>query len=104
MPWPGRIVNQPPPGFDLGKITRIGLRVHRHHDIDAVGPGLVARPGDTDFVPGRQPLDIGREVVLADDRDAHAEDRLHQQAVGTGRTRAVDCCYLDDDVVYSSHC
>ena len=61
----------------------------------------VAVLGDADLVPGGQALDVRREVVLAHDRDAHAEDGLHEQGVGAGRAGAVDVRELDREVVYS---
>src|SRR5690606_13372685 len=68
--------------------------------VDPARAGQMAGLADTDLVPGRQALDIGREKVLAADRHPHPEDRLHQQRVRARGTRPVDVRELDDEVVY----
>ncbi len=96
---PGRVVEQEAAGRDLLDVLGVGLDVHREHQVDATGAREVAVGGDADLVPGRQALDVRREVVLADHRHAAAEDRLHDERVGARRARAVDVGELDDEVV-----
>ena len=79
-----------PPAAHLGHVLRVGGGVQRHHQVEVRRAGGVAVLADADLVPGRQSLDVRREDVLAGDRDAHAEDGLHEQAVGAGRAGAVD--------------
>ena len=98
-----RIVEQPAAGHDLGDILPIGLRVHRHHQVDAVAAGQIAQLRHPDLVPGRQALDVGGEDVLRADRDAHAEQRLGENAVGARRARAVDGGELHHKVVDPAH-
>ena len=100
---PGRVVHQPAATRDFCKVLRIGLRVHRHHDVDAIGPRLETLARDPDLVPGRQALDVRREVILADDRDSHPKDGFQQQPVGTGRAGTVDRSDFDYDIVDSGH-
>src|SRR5205823_2656620 len=75
------------------------LRVHGDHEIVVEGTGHMATLVDPDLVPGRQSLDVGGEKVLARHRDAHAEHRLHQQAVRAGGSGPVDVGELDGEVV-----
>ena len=97
---PRRVVEQDAAGRHLLQVARVGLRVHRNHDVDRARAREVAILADSDLVPGRQPLDVRRKEVLAADRDSHAEYRLHQQRVGTRGTGAVDVRNLEDEVVY----
>ena len=53
--------------------------------------------------PRRQPLDVRRKDVARRHRDAHAEERLGEHAVGGGRARAVDVGEADDEVVVGGH-
>jgi hypothetical protein len=100
---PGRVIDQPAARPDVGEVLRISLRIHRNHDVDPVRTRLVAVTRDAYLVPGRQALDVRREIVLADNRDAHAEYRLPEESVCTGGTRAVYGGNLDDDVVDAGH-
>src|SRR5690606_11496548 len=59
----------------------------------------VAVAAHPDLVPRRQALDVRGEDVLAGDRDAHPEDRLHDEAVRARRARAVDGADLECEVV-----
>jgi hypothetical protein len=86
---------------DVSHVLHVRLGIHRDHDVDAIRARLVAVPGYPDLVPGGQPLDIRREVVLADDGDTHAEYGLAQQAIRAGGPGAVHRGDLDDDVVGS---
>src|SRR5690606_29458492 len=76
-----------------------GLRVHRHHEIDAAPPPEIAALVDAHFVPGRQALDVRGEDVARRHRHAHAQDRTGEELVGAGRARAVDVRELDDEIV-----
>ena len=96
----GRIVKQVTAGIDAEHVLVPGLRIHRHHQVDAAARAQVAGFRDPHLVPGRQPLDIGREDVARADRHAHAQDGLGEQLVGRRRARAVDVRELDDEVVY----
>ena len=100
---PRRVVDQPAAGRYLRHVLRVGLRIHRDHDVAAIGTRLISVTGDADLVPGRQPLDVRREVVLADNRYAHPEDRLAQETVGARRTGAVYRGDLEDDIVDGRH-
>ena len=94
-----RIVEEIAAGLDLGDVLVPGLRVHRHHHVDAAAPPEMAALADPHLVPGRQALDVRREDVARARRDAHAQDRLGEQRVGAGRARAVDVGEFDDEVV-----
>ena len=100
---PRGIVDQPPAGTNRHHIFDVGLHVHRDDDVDPFGPGLVAVARHADLVPGRQSLDIGREIILADDRDPHPENCLHHEAIRARGSGAIDRGDLDDDVVDSWH-
>jgi hypothetical protein len=96
---PGRVVEQEAAGLKLGDIALVRGRVHRHDQIEDRRPRRIAAVVDPDLVPRRQSLDVRREHVLPRHRDAHAEDRLPEQAVGTGGARAVDRRHLEGEVV-----
>jgi hypothetical protein len=49
------VVEQIAAGFDLGDVGIPGLRVHRHHQVDAATAAEPAALADAHFVPGRQP-------------------------------------------------
>src|SRR6185503_13127912 len=99
----GRIVEQIAAGFDRGDVLVPGLRVHRHHHVDAATAGAqMAGFGHPHLVPGRKPLDVGGEDVARRDRHAVTQDRAREQLVGAGRTRAVDVGEADDEVVYAA--
>ena len=98
-----RIVEQPAAGHDLGQVFLVGLRVHGDHQVDAVAPRQIARLRHPHLVPGRQALDVGGEDVLRADRDAHAEQRLGENAVGARRARAVHGGELHHEVVDAAH-
>ena len=95
----GVVVEHVAARLDLLQVLVPGLRVHRHHQVDAAAPAEPALLGHAHFVPGRQALDVGGEDVARRDRDAHAQDRAREQLVGRGRARAVDVGELDDEVV-----
>ena len=99
----GRIVEQPAARHDLGQVLLEGLRVHGDHQVDAVAPGEIAGLRHPHLVPGRQALDVGGKDVLRADRDAHAEQRLGENAVGARRARAVDGGELHHEVVDPAH-
>ena len=67
------IVNQKAAGHDIRQILRIRLRVHRHHDVDAVAPGAPGGVGDTHLIPGGKPLNVRRKNVFRHHAEAHAE-------------------------------
>ena len=96
---PRRIVEQVAARLDLGDVLVPGLRVHRHHQVDAAAAAEMAGLGDAHLVPGRQALDVRREDVARGDRHAHAQDRAGEQPVGARRAGAVDVGELDDEVV-----
>ena len=73
--------------------------VQRDDQVDLRRTRRVAVLADADLVPGRQPLDVRREDVLARDGNPHPEDRLHEQAVGARRAGAVDGGDLEREVV-----
>ena len=98
---PGGVVDEVAAGSQLRQVARIGLGVERDHDVGVAGTGAVPVAGDPDLVPGRQPLDVRREIILPHHRYAAPEDGLHQEPVGTGRAGAVDGGDLDDEVVYA---
>ena len=101
---PGVVVEQVAARLDLGDVLVPGLRVHRHHQVDAAARAEMALLGDPHLVPGRQALDVGRKDVARRDGDAHAQDRLARTArVGAGRAGAVDVGELDDEVVDPLH-
>ncbi len=67
---PGGVVEQVAARRNLAHVARIGLGIHRDHEVDAARARHVAVARHADLVPGRQALDVGREVVLAHHRDA----------------------------------
>ena len=69
----------------------------------AYAGAIVAVLVDPDLVPGRQPLDVRREEVLSRDRNAHPEDRLHEETVRARRAGPVDVGELDGEVVDAAH-
>ena len=71
----GRIVEQIAAGLDRGDVLVPGLRVHRHHQVDAAACAEMAGFGDPHLVPGRQSLDVGGEDVAGRYRHAVAQDR-----------------------------
>ena len=99
--WPRRVVDQEAARTHFAHVLRVGLGIHRDHEVDAAGARDVAFPGHADLVPGGQALDVRGKIVFPHDRDAHPEDGLHQHRVGTGRARAVHVGELDDEVVYA---
>ena len=98
-----RIVEQPAARHDLGQVLLEGLRVHGDHQVDAVAPGEIAGLRHPHLVPGRQALDVGGKDVLRADGNAHAEQRLGENAVGARRARAVDGGELHHEVVDAAH-
>ena len=96
---PRRVVEQPAAGADFGDVLLVGRGVERHHQVEVRRARGVAVLADPDLVPGRQALDVRREDVLAGDRHAHAEDGLHDQAVGRRRPGAVGRGDLEREVV-----
>ena len=96
---PRRVVEHVAARLHLLHVARVRLRVHRDHQIVLARPRGVAVLVDADLVPGRQPLDVRREQVLPRDGDPHAEDRLHEEAVGAGRARPVHVGELDGEIV-----
>jgi hypothetical protein len=100
---PRRVEHQPAAAAHLGDVLGVGRGVQRHHQVEVRRARGVAVLVDPDLVPGRQPLDVRREHVLARDRDAHPEDGLHDQAVGRGRAGAVGRRDLEREVVDAIH-
>ena len=100
---PRRVVQQPAAGPELRDVLLIRRGIHRDHQIELRRARGVAVPVDADLVPGRQPLNVRRKDVLPGDRDAHPEDRLHDQAVGRGRPGAVGRRDLERELVGTVH-
>ena len=59
------------------------------HDLGDFLARCIALFAGANGVPGRQSLDVGREEVLAVDRDAHTKERAHQHIVGCLAARAI---------------
>jgi len=78
-----------------------GLGIHRdeHPYVAAAGDETVLRGADRE--PGRQSLDVRGEQVLAAHGNPHAEDGLHQQAVGAGRAGSIDIRQLQGKIVHA---
>jgi hypothetical protein len=95
----GVVVEEVAAGVDLLHVGVPGLRVHRHHHVDAAAAAEVALLRHAHLVPGGQALDVRREDVARADRDAHAQEGLGEELVGRRRARAVDVGELDDEVV-----
>ena len=96
-----RVVDQIAAGGHFAHVARVGLGVHRDHEVDLPRARDVGVLRHADLVPGGQALDVRREVVLAHHRHAAAEDGLHQQRVGAGRAGAVHRRDLDREVIRS---
>ena len=100
---PGRVVQQVAAGAHRRHVLGIRRRIERDDEVDLGRTRRVAVLADPNVVERRQSLDVRREDVLPRDRNAHAEDRLHEQAVGAGRARAVDGGHLECEVVDAAH-
>ena len=100
---PRRVVHEPSARTDFRDILVVCRRVHRHQQIEVRRPRGVAVPAHPDLVPGRESLDVRRKHVLSSNRHAHAEDGLHDQAVGRRRPGAVRRRNLEGKVVYAIH-
>ena len=98
---PGGIVENVAAFAHFGDVLRVSLRVHRDHQVVIERARGVAVLVHADFVPGGQTLDIRWKKVLPGNRNAHAENRLHEQAVGAGGTGSVDVGQLDCEIVDS---
>src|SRR5262249_50345494 len=98
----GRVVEQVAARLDRGDVLLPGLRVHRHHEIDAAARAEMAVAGDAHLVPSGQALDVGWKDVARADRHAHAQHGAGEQLVRAGRARAVDVGEADDEVVYAA--
>ena len=101
---PGRVVEQPAPGPDLLDILLIGRGVERHHQVEvsASAPcSRACRPGSrtTSAAPGCSTGNTFFPVT----GNAHAEDGLHDQAVGRRRPGAVGGGNLEGEFVGSGH-
>ena len=79
---PRAVVEEVAARLQLGHVGVPGLRVHRHHHVDAAAPAQPALLADAHLVPGRQALDVAGEDVARAHRHAHAQDRLGEQLVG----------------------
>ncbi len=101
VPGPGGVIQEITAGAHFRQVLGVSLGVHGHHDVHPAGAGEITLAAHADLEPGGQALDVGGEEVLAHHGDAHAEDGLHEQAVGAGGTGAVDVRDLDDEVVYA---
>jgi hypothetical protein len=93
------VVEQVAAGLQARDVLGVGLGVHGHHDVDALAPAEVAVFVDPHLEPGGQALDVRRKDVAGGHRNAHAEQRLGEHAVGAGRTGAVDVGETDDEIV-----
>ena len=100
---PGGVVEQVTAGGQFAKVALIRLGVHCHRNIHAAGARQVAAVAGAHLIPGGQALDIGREIVLARDRDAHPEQGLHQQRIGAGRASAVYVGDANREIVVCRH-
>ncbi len=98
---PGGVVQEIAALAHFANVARVGLRVHRDHQVVIERARGVAVFVDADLVPGGQALDVGREQVFAGDGNAHAEDGLHDEAVGAGRSGSVDVGQFDGEIVYA---
>ena len=95
----GAVIKQVATSVNLGNVGIPGLRVHCHHHVDAATAAEVAFFTHARFVPSGQALDVAGEDVARTHRHAHAQNRLCEEFVGRGRTRAVHVGELDDEVV-----
>ena len=95
----GVVVEKIAARVDLLHVGVPGLRVHRHHEIDAAAATEPARLRDAHLVPGGQALDVRGEYVARADRNAHPQDSFGEELVRRGRARAVHVRELDDEGV-----
>ena len=95
----GVVVEEVAARVDFLHVLVPGLRVHRHHQVDAAAAPEVARLGHAHLVPGGQPLDVRGEDVAWAHRDAHAQEALGEELVRGGRAGAVHVRELDDEIV-----
>ena len=96
----GGIVEQIAARVDRGNVLGPGLRVHRHHKVDAAAPTKMTGAADPDLIPGGQALDVRRKDVSRRDRYAHPQDRLREHGVGAGRAGTIHVGELDYKVVH----
>ena len=78
------------------------FRIHRHQKVDLLLPRDVAVVVGADGEPRGQPGDVGREKVLAGNRNAHLENRAHQDGIGGLAAGTVDRRHLNAHVVENS--
>ena len=98
---PGRVVKNVSARDDFADVARVGLGVHRHHQVEIGRTCGVAVLVDADFVPGGQALDVRRKQVLARNGNPHAKDGLHDEAVGARGAGTVDVGKLEREIVGS---
>ena len=77
----GRVIKQISAGLDFLQVLIPGLRVHRHHEVDAPAPAAPARFADPYLEPGGQALNIGWKDVSRRHGDAHAQNGLGEEQV-----------------------
>src|ERR1035441_2010918 len=83
----------------LHDVLARGFGVHRYQKIDFLAAPDVPVFADSYGEPGGQSRDIRREHVLPGNRNTHLEDGAHQHGVGRLTAAAVDCRYLNAEVV-----
>ena len=81
---PRAVIKQVAARLQLGHVCVPGLRIHRHHHVDATAPPLVALVANTRFIPGRQALDVAGKDIARADRHAHTQNSLGKQLIGRG--------------------
>ena len=71
------------PALTSAKSCFMTLRVYGDHQVNAFAAAEMALFADTNFVPGRQTLNIGWKNILRRDRDPHPKNGLGEQGIGT---------------------
>src|SRR6202030_3970892 len=71
---PGGIVEDVAVFAHFANIFRVGLRVHRDHQIVVQRAGRISFVVDPNLVPGGKSLDVGWKKILPGNRNPHAKN------------------------------
>jgi hypothetical protein len=86
-------------GLELQGVFLRRFRIHGDQEVDLLLAADVTLLAGADGEPGWQAGDVGREQVLAGNRNAHLKQGAHQDGVGGLAAGAVDSGHLDREIV-----
>ena len=99
--FPGRVVEKIAAGLHHVVVVAQGLAIDCNDKIGPAAPAEIALFADPHLIPGRQPLDVGREDVFRADWNAEAIDNFGKKVIGAGRAGTVYVGKADNEIVYS---